>query len=199
MRTLRRVPALTCLGVVVWLASACDLLSGPRLEFAVDPQIRLSLAQSNASGDSLSFGSMMLCVSAADTVATITGVSVHEPQGDIRVEAFAVRINPMPAGQGLGSAKGTLAAIDPAFAPSNRQEVAGLCPADPGAPTQAEASALSELGVQVRLGSGDIAGGGSLDIAYQVNGRSGTLSIPFGIWLCARVCPDGIGESPAPR
>ena len=194
VRTPYCLPALVCLSLIVGLVSACDVLAGPRLEFAADPGARFSLAHSNSGvGESYSFGSLMLCVSTPAT-ATITGVSVHEPQGDLRVEAFAVRRNPMPTGEGLGSAGGALHEFDPAFAPSNPQEVAGVCADDRRAPTPAESSALSGLGVQVQLGSGEIAGGRSLDVAYEVDGRSGTHSIPFGIWLCAQTCPEDVGE-----
>jgi hypothetical protein len=180
------------------LAAGCLGAPGPRLAFAADPSIKLSLAQSNVGpADALSFGGIMVCVTSPGT-AQIDAVRIDQPQGDIRVEAFAVRPNPMPAGDGLGAQRTTLAAFSSAFVPSAPQHVSGLCPRDPNAPTASEGSALSELGVQVRLGSGDLAGGRALDLDYRIDGGQRTLTIPFGIWLCSGTCPPGVGAIPGP-
>ena len=195
--TALRIVAL-CLGLGLWSSSGCTPTVGPRLVFAADPSVVLSLAQSDMrSTDVLSFGAMMLCMSPPGT-AQLDGVRIDRPEGDIQVEAFAVRPNPMPAGEGLGGLRTTLASFSPAFRPSEAQLVNGACPQDFSAPTLSEAAALTELGVQVRLGSGDLGGGRALLVDYRVNGERRMLSIPFGIWLCARTCPPNIGDAASP-
>jgi hypothetical protein len=53
-----------------------------------------SVAMGNvAYGEPRSVGAMELCLTSPGT-ATITRVTLHEPTGDIRVEAFGVRPNP---------------------------------------------------------------------------------------------------------
>jgi hypothetical protein len=56
------------------------------------------------------------------------------------------------------------------------------------------AGAVQELGVQVAWSSGDVAGARGLDVNYAIGGSTATALIPFGIWLCARVCPEGTGS-----
>lgn len=193
VRTPGRGLLLVALALVACASLACSTDVGLHLEFAADPSIALTLTQPNEEPtESLSFGSIMLCVSAKAS-ATITTVRLDQPQGDLRVEAFAVRSNPIPNGPALGSEQGTLTEFDPAFVPADVQHVAGVCPADPSAPTPAEATTLTELGVQVRLASGDVGGGRALDVDYQIDGQSRTLTVPFGIWLCAHACPAGVG------
>ncbi len=141
-----------------------------------------------------SIGSMMLCVTSAAT-ATITAVSPHEPSGDIRVEAFAVRLNPFTRGlEGLGDDRRPLAQIGGGFDPGGLQEVSGVCPTDAELGDSAIASRTVELGVQVAWSSGDVAGSRGLDVQYHVAGSAATAFIPFGIWLCARTCPAGLGS-----
>jgi hypothetical protein len=196
-RRSRLVPILVWLGLFV-SASGCTASSGPRLVFLADPSVALSLAQSNISQtSSLSFGAMLLCVSGPGT-AQLDAVRIDNPQGNILVEAFAVRPNPMPAGDGLGALETPLTAVSPAFDPPRPQLISGVCPEDPSSPTDSEAAAVSELGVQVRLQSGEVGGGRALDVDYEIGGSRKTLTIPFGIWLCAGKCPTDLGVSPAP-
>jgi len=186
--------ALTAL--VVMIAAGCSD-NGPRLVFAADPSVTAGLASSNArTGQPVSFGAVMLCVS-APTTATIRKVAIHEPQGDVEVTAFAVRPNPMASGhEGLGGLDIGLAEYGSGFVPGQAQTVLGICPADPQAATAAEAAALSELGVEVRLESGTLGGGSSLDLTYTADGKDRVLNVPFAIWLCASTCPDNVGASP---
>ena len=197
--TPRKVLAGGALVVLVSMAG-CSPDNRPRLLLAADPSIATSLSTSNMRPDeSFSFGSINLCVSAPAT-ASITGVTIHQAQGDVRVEAFAIRPNPIPSGGAeLGGQKAALVAYDSGFAPAKAQQVSGACPKDLLAPTAGEAAAMSELGVQVRLASGDIGGGSALDVKYRIDqGPERTAAVPFGIWLCASTCPPGIGASPSP-
>jgi hypothetical protein len=140
-----------------------------------------------------SVGGVMLCVTGAAT-ATITSVAVHDATGDIRVEAFAVRLNPNTRGEiGLGGVRRTLSAFAADFHPAAVQEVSGVCPTDGQLEDTDIDSKLSELGIQVAFSSGAVAGGNSLDISYRINGTDRTTTIPFGIWLCAATCPDHLG------
>lgn len=137
----------------------------------------------------------MLCVSAPST-ATLTSVWIAGRQGDIHVEAFAVRPNPFTRGQlGLGAESLGLAEYGSGFVPANRQVVTGVCPKDLSAPTMEEAARGSELGVEVRLRTGELGGGPDLGVSYTMDdGTERLLMIPFGIWLCASACPAHLGE-----
>jgi len=154
-----------------------------------------SLAIDDAAYDApRSIGSMMLCVTSPAT-ATITGVTPHQPSGDIRVEAFSVRPNPFARGlDGLGDDLRPLADIGAGFDPGAVQTVSGRCPTDTQLDDSTIAAQVVELGVQVSWSSGDVAGTTGLDVGYEVAGSTATAFIPFGIWLCAQTCPDGVGS-----
>ncbi len=161
----------------------------------------VSVAISNTPyGAPRSVGSIMLCLTSPGT-ATITGVALHEPSGEIRVDAFAVRPNPFTQGQdGLGTDDRSLASFAAGFDPGGTQRVSGVCPADAQASDAVQASDTpndaqsSELGVQVSLAAGEMGGGKGLAVTYDIAGTEGTAVIPFGIWLCARTCPDSPGS-----
>src|SRR5207244_393162 len=90
----RRLHA-TVIAALFISASGCAPAPGPRLEFAADPTIVLSLSEPDLGPtDSFSIGSLMLCV-APEATATIKSIAIDQPRGEIRVEAFAVRPNPM--------------------------------------------------------------------------------------------------------
>ena len=140
----------------------------------------------------------MLCVSAPASAA-IRKVAIHDPQGSVSVTAFVIRPNPWPRGhEGLGGLNIGLAAYGSGFAPGEPQVVPGVCPKDVIAPTNDEALALSELGVEVRLDGGTIGGGNELDVTYATDGSDRVLTIPFGIWLCAATCPADPGKTAQP-
>lgn len=191
---------LVVVGLLVALGGiAIVSVGGPRLVFPAPPATSAAIAISDAApARSISVGSIMLCVSSGST-AVINGVAIHDPVGPIQVEAFAVRPNPFTAGiEGLGSADATLAGYGRGFAPNVPQTVSGICRGDAATTTADEAGSESELGVQVRLLSEDIGGGHDLDVTYAIDGRVHVLSIPFGIWLCARTCPSDINDPTRP-
>ena len=86
------------------------------------------------------------------------------------------------------------------FDPGGTQRVSGVCPANTQASDAVQASdtiidaQASELGVQVSLPAGEMGGEKSLDVTYDLGGTKRTAVIPFGIWLCARTCPDNLGS-----
>jgi len=111
-------------------------------------------------------------------------------QGDLVVDAFAVRPNPFTSGLlGLGDERAALASLGAGFDPAATQVVDGTCPKDPNNATDDENRRLYELGVQVHLASGDVGGATDLLVAYEIDGRQAMTSIPFGIWLCTATCP----------
>jgi hypothetical protein len=163
-----------------------------------------SVAMSNvAYGEPRSVGSMQLCLTSPG-VATITRVDLHQRSGDIRVEAFAVR--PDPSARGL-NAVGTdlrpLAEIGGGFDPVGIQRVSMVCPTEAQVADPTFESRLDEFAVQVSWVSGDVSGGTKLDVTYRIEDVERTAVIPFGIWLCARICPDNVGslgaDAAAPR
>jgi hypothetical protein len=184
--------------LVLALCAGCSD-SGPRLMFAADPSISAGLRSSNMTvGKPLSFGAIMLCMSAPGS-ATITKVTIHDVQGDVAVVAFAVRLNPMAVGrEGLGALDIGLAEYGSGFDPAGTQTVQGACPKNLLAATNEEAAKTSELGVEVRLASGEAGGGSALDLTYTVDGRERIVTVPFAILLCAAVCPADVGSSPVP-
>ena len=181
-------------------ASGCSADSGPALMLAADPTISVVLTDSDIAPDEpVSFGSMHLCVSAPST-ASVTKVSLDHQQGDVRIEAFAVRPNPLTRGaDDLGMLNTSLADYGQGFQPGAPAEVSGVCPKDLLAPTDEEAAASTELGVQLRLASGAIGGGSGLVLTYTNDtGKEKTATVPFGVWLCSATCPPSLGQSPMP-
>lgn len=191
----------TALAVVLVLlvAAACSPSPTPALRMAGDSTVSVAISNTPY-GDPRSVGSIMLCLTSPGT-ATVTGVALHEPSGEIRVDAFAVRPNPFPRGHdALGTDERPLASFAADFDPGGTQRVSGVCPANTQASDAVQASdtiidaQASELGVQVSLPAGEMGGGKSLDVTYDLGGTKRTAVIPFGIWLCARTCPDNLGS-----
>lgn len=190
MRLARIAFMVTVLGLTL---SGCG--SKPQAQVRMVGPNTASLAINDAAyNEPRSIGSMMLCVTSPAT-ATITGVTPHEPSGDLRVEVFAVRPNPFTRGlDGLGDDRRPLADIGGGFSPGGPQTVSALCPTDTQLNDPTITAQTVELGVQVSWSSGDVAGAKGLDVHYDVAGSEATAFIPFGIWLCERTCPDGVGS-----
>ena len=198
-RVIKRALAAAAL-VAAAALTGCSNNAGASLVFAADPSMSASLAMSNvAVQEPFSFGSIDLCVT-APARATIVGVSLSHVIGDVRVDAFAVRPNPFFAGEPmLGGQRITLVEYASGFQPNGPQVISGTCPRDLIAPTDAEARAVFELGVQVQLVSGETGGGTALDVRYQIDdGPERGVTVPFGIWLCTSTCPPDIGASARP-
>lgn len=186
-----RAPLASLLGVVVAMGAA-SCTSGPVLRTPTDDPASVSMSNV-AHGSPRSVGSMTLCLSSPGTAA-ITDVALHEATGDIRVEAFGVRANPFERGlDAVGAVAGTLDEVGGEVDPW-REEVTTVCPTTGRSADPAGAPSLDEFAVQVSWSSGDVAGGTALDVTYAVDGVEHTLLVPFGIWLCAATCPDGLGS-----
>lgn len=99
--------------------------------------------------------------------------------------------------EGLGGLKIGLATYGSGFAPGQAQTVSGVCPKDLLAPTNEEAAAVFELGVEVHLDSGSIGSGNSLDVTNTIDRAERVLTIPFGIRLCTAACPPNPAPSPS--
>jgi hypothetical protein len=153
-----------------------------------------SVAMGNAAyGEPRSVGSMSLCLTSPG-VATITRVALHEPTGDIRVDAFGVRPNPFVGGlDAVGTTTVPLEEIGGGFELGGVQQVSEVCPTEAQGADPTYQSTLGEFAVQVSWASGDVSGGAGLDVTYEIAGVERTAVIPFGIWLCARTCPDDVG------
>jgi hypothetical protein len=174
---------------------------GPAACGAAQPVLRAptdntaSLSMSNAEFDMpLSVGSMSLCLTSPGT-ATITRVAMHEPTGDIRVEAFALRPDPYTRGlNGVGAQKIPLADVGGGFDPGGIQQVSVVCPTEAQRSDPTFESTDDEFAVQVSWSSGDVSGGPGIEVTYEIDGTERTAVIPFGIWLCAGNCPDDVGS-----
>ena len=150
-----------------------------------------------AYGEPHSVGSMSLCLTSPG-IATITRVDLHQRSGDIRVEAFAVRPDPFARGlNGVGTDLRPLAEIGGGFDPGGTQAVSMVCPTEAQRADPTYVSTLDEFAVQVSWASGDVSGGTGLDVTYRIEDVERTAVIPFGIWLCARTCPDDVGSQGA--
>jgi hypothetical protein len=141
-------------------------------------------------GEPMTFGSAMLCLSRPGT-AVLRSVAVHQPTGDIEVQAFAVRPAPFASGlDAVGSAHGTISDLHTNLDPDAAvKSVAGVCAADPANPSPSEVAHETELVVQVARLGGDAAGGPALDVVYEADGSTRTAVIPIAVWLCASDCP----------
>jgi hypothetical protein len=195
----RRTRTVALIAVVLALGAGTAACGTPRPELRLVGDGSAGLSMSNRDYDvPASVGAMMLCLTSPGT-ATITRVALHEPSGDIRVEAFAVRPNPHTRGlDGLGTDTRPLAEIGGGFDPVGIQQVSGVCPTEAELDDSAVSSRLSELGVQLAWSSGDVAGGNGVDVTYEIAGVEATALIPFAMWLCAAACPDDVGASPSP-
>jgi hypothetical protein len=184
----RRLLAIACLVAALSLAG-CGATTDLRMEGVPGTAVGMGV-RDIPTGQPVSFGSIMLCLSQPGSAA-IRSVAVHQRTGDIEVQAFAVRPNPFTRGlDGIGSARGAIADLHTDLDPNApNKTVAGVCAVDPAKPTDAESAQLVELVVQVARGGGDAAGGPALDVVYEVDGSTRTAVIPFGMWLCAAECP----------
>jgi hypothetical protein len=156
---------------------------------------KASVAMSNAAyGEPRSVGAMELCLTSPGS-ATITKVALHQPSGDIRVEAFGVRPNPYVRGlNGVGVQAIRLAEVGGGFDLDGVQQVSEVCPTEGQLADRDVGATLKEFAVQVSWSSGDVSGGTGLDVTYEIEGVHRTAAIPFGIWLCAGTCPDDVGS-----
>jgi hypothetical protein len=147
-----------------------------------------------ATGEPVTFGTAMLCLSRPGT-AVLRAVAIHQPTGDIEVQAFAVRAAPFALGlDAVGSARGTISDLRTNLDPGAAvKSVAGVCAADPANPTPSEVAQETELVFQVARRSGDAAGGPALEVVYEADGSTSTAIIPLGVWLCASECPPEAG------
>ena len=192
--TAARIALVPLIGALI----GCGLSAGPELRMVGDPRTSANAAIDDFPYDSpLTEGSIMLCLSQPAT-ATIVSVALNnpngQPTGDILVTGFAVRPNPFFTGhQFVGDARQLLATVGGGFDPSAAQEVSGVCPADIRTASDDVQSMTSELAVEVTWSSGDYAGGRDLAVTYDIGGTRRTAMVPFGIWLCAAKCPDGLG------
>ena len=191
-----RGPSLTAVALVAIAVTAfgCANPSSGGLSVLLGDSSGLSMSVDDVpAGQPLSFGSLMLCVSTSGSAA-LKGVSLHEPTGNARVDAFAVRPNPFASGHdGLGADRQPLTAVGGGFLPGDPQVVSGACPAASASDGNQQASQLSELGVQVSWdGQGEYAGSKAVDVQYQKDGHGSTLTVPFAVWLCAAACPASI-------
>jgi hypothetical protein len=152
-----------------------------------------------ATGEPVTFGTAMLCLSRPGA-AVLQSVAIHQPTGEIEVEAFAVRAAPFALGlDAVGSARGTIADLRTNLDPDAPvKSVAGVCAADPANPTPSELAQETELVFQVARRSGDAAGGPALEVVYEADGSTGTAIIPLGVWVCASECPPEAGTPHKP-
>ena len=132
-------------------------------------------------GQAWSFGTIVLCVSAPGT-ATITDVSFKEPTGGMHVDAFATRQSPIRiGGQFLGADTKTLADVGDGF-------IIGGAPIEDQCPPAADDATWVggvELGIQVSKSTSAMARANALEVTYETDGSRMSLTIPFGIALCA--------------
>jgi hypothetical protein len=186
--------AASAIVLMVLFVAACGSIA-PELRMAGDPSTKVGITLSNTPHHApRSIGSMMLCLSGPGT-ATITRVALHEPSGDARVDAFAVRPNPFAQGlNGVGAEDRTLVEIGGGFAPGAAQQVDGECLTAAEMNDPAITSRLKEFAVQVASWSGDVAGGTALDVTYAIGGVERTALVPFAIWLCTGTCPDDLSD-----
>ncbi len=178
--------------LVALSAAACGG-PGPQLRMPTDATAGVSM--SDVPYDQpRSVGSMSLCLTAPGT-GTITRVALHEPSGDIRVEAFALRPSPFAHGlNAIGSDSRPLAEIGDGFDPGSLQQVSMVCPTEGQMADETIGLTLNEFAVQVAWSLGEVSGGNALDVTYEIGGVERTAVILFGIWLCARTCPDDVGS-----
>lgn len=128
----------------------------------------------------------MVCSTGPGPV-TVTGVRLVDATGGLRVDAFAVRPNPMSTGgEGFGDARLPLDQIGGGFDPDGVQVVPGLCSlAEPTPTPSADPRGVpSELAVQVsKPGSVDASATG-LAVEYTSDGETGELRLPWALTLC---------------
>jgi hypothetical protein len=181
------------IAALVLSLAACG--SSPELRTPGSPGTAAGIGVNDVPLDTpVSFGGVMLCVSSPGT-ATIRSVAVHQPTGDIEVQAFATRLNPFTRGlEGLGDRISTIASLHLDFDPAAPAALTGVCPDDVTTIPSSVAAQVVELAVQVARRAGDAAGGPALDVTYDVGGDTSTAVIPFGVWLCAAACPPEAGN-----
>lgn len=190
-------PRSACLATIVLLVSfavGCAAQPTAELRLVGDPGTRANSTENDVPyHQPVTYGSIMLCVSEPAT-ATLTNVAMDHPTGDISVDAFAVRLNPYFQGlEFVGGVHQPLATIGGGFNPSAPQTVSGVCPDDVRTAPDSVQSQTKELAVQVSWSSGEYAGARDIAVTYDIDGTTKTALIPFGIWLCAATCPEGLG------
>jgi hypothetical protein len=185
--------------IVLLISVAVGCASQPTAELRLvgDPATRVNSALNDVPyGQPVTEGSILLCVTQPAT-ATLTSVALDQPTGDITVDAFAVRLDPYYQGLPfVGDVRQPLPIIGGGFQPGAPQIVSGVCPDDDTiGPAEVE-SQLRELAFEVSWSAGEYAGARDLSVTYEIDGTSKTALIPFGIWLCAATCPEGLGLDP---
>ena len=190
-----RLPKALVLAGFVLVAVGCTPAPAAQVRMVGDPSASVSSSINDVPyRQALTVGSIMLCVTSSAT-ATITNVSVHAPQGDIHIDAFALRPNPYYRNQPFeGQDFKPIAEIGNGFSPAAVQQVAGVCPQDVANDPASIQSKTSELAIQISWSSGDVAGGHGLDVTYSVGGQQQTALVPFGVWICAKTCPAQVGK-----
>lgn len=183
-----RACALVAPVLLVGVVAGCTAQPATTLRF--DNNERLGLANNAVPYDSpLSFGSIPLCVDGPGE-AVVTGVAIHESDGTITVDAFAVRRHDASSPGSLGNARGALATLG--FEPGSAVPIDRPCAMTTSSRDDGRASAWYELGVEVSWTAGDLAGGPDLEVTYAVGDASSVLIVPWEIWLCRATCPDEV-------
>lgn len=180
------VAALGIVGSVGWWRAMPEL----RVPWAAGTSVSIASGEFPHSMP-LSVGTIFPCLSVPGE-ATIVAVGAVEPEGDIRVDAFALRANPWDQGvNAVGSIRETLAEIDGGFRLNQPAVVSAVC-ADGAAGGHAD-----ELAIQLSYGSGDLAGVKALLMTYRVHGVDRSTTIPFAVRFCSGRCPGSSTDSPA--
>ncbi len=176
------------------IAAGCNSQPAAAIRIAGEEGTHIGTAFSFvAHGQPLSFGAITVCLT-QPAVATITAVSLREPTGGLEVDDFAVR--PVPSdGNLLGNVFVPLRATG--FAAASRATMRGSCAADGSVPRDSVAAAdpagdVFEMAIQVSWSSGAAATASGIEIAYTVDGSSGSSTIPWAVGVCADKCPDGL-------
>jgi hypothetical protein len=183
-----RIARLAIVVVFAFLGSGCGLPQ-PELRTPVTPPDKtMDTSYGIATKVPETLGAGTFCLSAPGRV-TITAVSLHEPQGEIRVDAFAVRPNPVITGDDfIGNTAVPLASIGKGFDLSRPQVIDGVCPT----PEElASSTSEYELAIQLTRLSGTLAGALGLEISYMSGSVTKTLVVPNGYWLCSAQQPSG--------
>lgn len=138
--------------------------------------VGIGMLRPNHSAD---VGSIQVCLTRPGKV-TITGVEPIRPVGDIEVQAFAVRPNPLATGADLlGSDRRTLA--QSGFDGSHT--VDRVCKTNDG-------STSFELGLQLTKPTQADVGAPGWTVSYRSGSHTGTLAVPLGITLCSEPSAD---------
>lgn len=167
--------------LAVSLAAGCAA-EGPRLLWGGpdgDDDVAIAIGMPNIVADQPnSFGGWVLCLDQSGSV-TIDRAEIIRRQGDIRIEAFAVRPQ-SPDRPMLGNAYKPLTALG---FPEGKPKVTTPCDStghDPG-----KAGPYTELALQYIKSTDATAQGEGVRVSYTSHGRHKTLTIPLTVRLCA--------------